>query len=83
MCTPATPQTGAAVTLHMILAQWDQDIDGGTQFNVPRVQTAHPTNVEAVLRMEVTRELPQLCHPSSFCLGDFLRWRWSEQQQLL
>ncbi len=20
--------------------------------------------------------------PSSFCLGDFLRWRWSEQQQL-
>jgi hypothetical protein len=30
-----------------------------------------------------TRELaPQLCCPSSFCFGDFLRWRWSEWQRL-
>jgi hypothetical protein len=26
------------------------------------------------------RELPQRCRPSSFCLGDFRWWRWSEWQ---
>jgi hypothetical protein len=63
------------VTLRPILAPWDQDIGGGTQFNVPKVWTACPANVEGILRTQVTRELPQLCCPSSFCLGDFMRWR--------
>jgi hypothetical protein len=81
--TPTTPWMGVAVTLRPILAPWDRDMDGGTRFNVPRVWTARPGNVEGTLRTQVTRELPQLCCPSSFCLGDFLQWRWSEHWQSL
>jgi hypothetical protein len=34
-----------ACALHRILAQWDQDNDGGTQFDVPRVGTACLANI--------------------------------------
>ncbi len=71
----------ARLTLHPILAQWCQDINGGTQFDVPRVWTACLTNVEGILQMQVMHELLQLRCPSSFFLGDFLQWRWSERQQ--
>jgi hypothetical protein len=73
--TPTTPQTGAVVTLHPILAQWDQYIDGGTQFDMPRVWTACPANIEGILRMQVIRKLLQQCCPSYFCIRDFGWWR--------
>jgi hypothetical protein len=54
---PATPQTGAKVTLHPILAQWDQDVNGGMQFDVLRVRTTCPANIDGILRTQVMREL--------------------------
>jgi hypothetical protein len=57
---PATPRTETAVTLHTILAQRDQDINEGMQFDMPRVRTSCcPANVEGILRTRVMRELPQ------------------------
>jgi hypothetical protein len=73
----------AAVTLHPILARWDQDTDGGTRFNVPKVWTACHTNVEEILWTQVMCELLQQFCPSSFYIGDVLWWRWSERQRLL
>jgi hypothetical protein len=47
-------QMGAAATLHPILALWDQDVDErGTRFDMPRVWTARPTNVEGISRTQV------------------------------
>jgi hypothetical protein len=83
MHAPATPRTGAAVSLHLILAQRDQDTVGGMQFGVPSVRTACPAKVEGISWTQVMRELLQQCCPSSFFLGDFRWWRWSERQRLL
>jgi hypothetical protein len=58
-------------------------LKGGTRFDVPRVQTTRPANVEGILQTQVMRELPQRRRPSSFRLGDFWGWRCREQQRSL
>ncbi len=47
-------QMGAAATLHPILALRDQDVDErGMRFDMPRVWTACPANVEGISRTQV------------------------------
>ena len=54
-----TPRTGAAVICIRFLPNETKILKGGMRFDVPRVWTARPTNVEGILQTQVMRELPQ------------------------